>query len=431
MLLKNLRSPLPFLFWLSPLALSCTSPSPSLTSQKALDRQPAWEASSGVLQFVYYGEDENQEASTLNLDSVKGGIDRLVSILKTECGMEVKYTLEKRPGLRFEKNIEFSLTKKTVATPDGPLSFIYDQADLYREFRAQKITKKRNEIDIIKTAQLGAVTLGGSDHKDCGYANPEIQFDPGIPAGVKAQLRNTIVFNADQSGCPKNFSFVLAHEISHLLVQDEVPHTVTDDLKNFFQPPLDNLINTAGGARLSRKYQCPRIKETLRGLFADEKVALPASPSSPATKAPPLIRLTKESIDLNPITGSQKLTERTGRCLIQTDGSVQYQLFQGAYRPDKDTLGKLTPQDLDLLVKVLTTLKQSREDSYFLREYDFTGDITDEMGIKKVKSDDGVAYVDSMEVPFYWMRRRLVNTYKGPGAPALRELLRKYCFMDI
>lgn len=253
-------------FWVLGLFLlsACSSSSPRNPEVTVSSRGPD---SVNLVHFIYFGDDNDPQS--LNYDNVKSGIDKLLIILKKECGIDFKYSLDKRDGLTFSKNIEFPLEEKTSRTPDGNIPFIYDQFDLYQEFRSKKLVKAKNEIFIIKTPQLGLISNSGVPKGVCGYANPDIQFRPEVPVKVKANIKNTILFNSDQKNCHQDFSWVIAHEIAHLLVQDEPPHMITDDLKKFYNPPADNLLveRGGGGQKLSRKYQCPVIQSTLEDLL--------------------------------------------------------------------------------------------------------------------------------------------------------------------
>lgn len=150
-----------------------------------------------------------------------------------------------------------------------------------------------------------------------------------------------------------------------------------------------------------------------------------------AQEQPPLLKITKEVVTIGNMIDGGISIERTGRCQINSDGLLRYQLFQGSYDPRLDQRKKLSSSDLSLLMKILKALKDHDQPQNYVFEYDFTGDQIQPNGPKEVKNDEAVAFVDSKEIRFYWMKRRLLRTYNGPQASVLRELLKKYCLMSI
>lgn len=222
-----------------------------------------------------------QGVSDADYDAVVEGIELFARLAREQCSLETspRVTRVRRgdPG-----DWSYQHGWQELSSPSGrPYSFRFRQAGMYLLTRRENIPPVAGRIDLFVR----------KNWDNCGDAFPLVQFtdeESRTRAGNAGQERDVLpwvinrvmlVSRSGRSDCG-DYARVVAHELGHLLVQDDPPHQCAAPSGRLFQCEASNLMahtiedprgeflfeRLASGTRLTPA-QCARATRNLATLW--------------------------------------------------------------------------------------------------------------------------------------------------------------------
>lgn len=178
--------------------------------------------------------------NVINLNSVSqqdeqrisDGIQFFNQLLQRQCGFNLNANVSRR-DLQVTNStfVEDSNWSERHIPGVGSYFFRFYQQQMYSITTENNLRQRNNEVSIFVTPRLDA----------CGFAFPDIQFlddettaknsDARITSHILPWLRNRVIVGATSQGFSDcaNSNRLVAHELAHIFVQDESPHTCFDE----------------------------------------------------------------------------------------------------------------------------------------------------------------------------------------------------------
>lgn len=192
----------------------------------------------------------NTNASSADEAKIRDGIEFFKSIYKQYCGGEITGQISQQrviPRAGFSFTNESSWALADIGS-GASYWFRFFQKSMFDFNRTHQLHQRKNEVTIYLQQQLGT---------HCGFAFPDIQFtdaqarekNPDVRTNnlVVPWIRNRVIMTSptqNDSGCT-NSNRITAHELAHIFVQDESPHTCWDrELGRYQTCPEDNILAT-------------------------------------------------------------------------------------------------------------------------------------------------------------------------------------------
>jgi len=192
----------------------------------------------------------NTNASSADEAKIRDGIEFFKSIYNQHCGAEISGQITHQrvnPPAGFSFVNDSSWTLAQVGA-NASYWFRFFQKSMFDFNQTHRLSQRKNEVTIYLQQNLGS---------HCGFAFPDIQFtdaqarvknpNAGINNSVVPWIRNRVIMAAptqNGSDCA-NSNRMTAHELAHIFVQDESPHTCWDtELRRYQTCPEDNILAT-------------------------------------------------------------------------------------------------------------------------------------------------------------------------------------------
>lgn len=187
-----------------------------------------------------YAQTYDINFNVINLNSVSAqdeqrvidGIQFFNQILQRQCGFNLTANISRR-DLEVSNStfIEDDSWSERHIPGVGSYFFRFYQSQMYSITTENNLQQQENEVSVFVTPSLDA----------CGFAFPDIQFldkvttsknpDARITSHILPWLRNRVIVGATSqsfSDCA-NSNRLMAHELAHIFIQDESPHTCFDE----------------------------------------------------------------------------------------------------------------------------------------------------------------------------------------------------------
>lgn len=149
-----------------------------------------------------------------------------------------------------------------------------------------------------------------------------------------------------------------------------------------------------------------------------------------AGDGPLLFKIEKNYINVNSFTGSRNVREKMLVCTITSKGEATYDRgIEGKFYPELHQRKILSASDFKKFSEAIQNFDERPEN--YIVERDFTGDFSNQMGVKFVKSEDAYIFQGTKKINFYSTRRRLTKIYNGPGIKVIRKVALDYCQVNI
>lgn len=180
-----------------------------------------------------------QDVKTEDIKKVETGLVFYSDLLKEHCGIQLSSKIKVQAIASDSPQFKFdgSWTLKKI-NQIGSYFFKYFQFSTFEQVSTHQLEQKKNEISFILTRSL-------TSH--CGFAFPKIQFtetealaknvnSPARPH-VEISIQNRILYAApSENGADcANSNRMVSHELSHVLIQDEIPHHCLNTTTNTYE----------------------------------------------------------------------------------------------------------------------------------------------------------------------------------------------------
>jgi hypothetical protein len=173
---------------------------------------------------IYPYQDVNSE----DIKKVETGLNFYNELLLKHCGIKLnsKIKIQTIENNSPHFNFDGSWVQKII-NQTHLYFFRFFQFATFREVSTQRLTQEKNEVSFILTRSL-------TSH--CGFAFPKIQFKDAEALAkntnlntrnsIEPLIQNRILFaSPSENGADcANSNRMVSHELSHVLIQDEIPH---------------------------------------------------------------------------------------------------------------------------------------------------------------------------------------------------------------
>lgn len=169
--------------------------------------------------------------------ALPNAVNYFFKIVEEQCELSISPSYSYYPTweLPFER-FEFDSVPVLRQLESGPANFSYFQYPLWQMLESAPSHFIDHHIKILNVPNLDGY---------CGFAFPEVQFsstEQSPQSPVSSRLKNNLLINFQQSGCG-SYQRLVAHELAHLMVQDNPAHMCENEDKQLRPCPENNLLS--------------------------------------------------------------------------------------------------------------------------------------------------------------------------------------------
>lgn len=178
------------------------------------------------------------------------GVEFFNELLERRCGFRLNANITRADVLTEKSGPTFRNEPSWVPTQVGDNQtyfFRFYQKDMFELTTVKQLTQKKNEVSIFVVDNFDM----------CGFAFPDIQMtdsfhlskntDNQLNQFVLPWVQNRVIMGSVSTGPREchNSNRIVSHELAHVFIQDESPHTCWDEKQGAYRPcPPDNILTT-------------------------------------------------------------------------------------------------------------------------------------------------------------------------------------------
>ena len=200
--------------------------------------------------------EKNINFKLININNVSSGDEERITegvhffnqLIEQHCGFRLKAEIQSANLNTSDAGFHFESIWSPVQIGQlGTYFFRFFQEKIFRLTRENQLQQAENEVSIFVTNKFDM----------CGFAFPDIQLtdqqnlskntNTALNAKIFPRIRNRVIMGAaSQSVSDCSYSSrIVAHELAHIFVQDESPHTCWDSENQRYKGcPEDNILAT-------------------------------------------------------------------------------------------------------------------------------------------------------------------------------------------